>query len=78
MELQDYWLQPDLRVDGAKLYAAPIPAIDNKMVTYAHAKSPKGMRFRQFKHDSIPDWAVDIRPDAIERRHKRGRRGHSA
>lgn len=32
-------------------------------VSYAHQKSPKGIRFRQYAKDPLPPWAVDIRSE---------------
>jgi hypothetical protein len=36
------------------------------MITYANKQDPKGQRFRQYKKDPIPNWAVDIKPDDEE------------
>lgn len=37
-------------------------AQDKQEITYAYKGSPNGQRFRQYAKDTIPDWAVDVRP----------------
>lgn len=35
------------------------------MVTYSHVNDPTGVRFRQYKKDPLPPWAVDVRDEPI-------------
>ena len=39
-----------------------IKADEEECVTYAHMADPNGYRFRQYKKDPIPAWAVDVKP----------------
>lgn len=36
----------------------------NTIVTYAHVTDPDGTRFRQYKKDPLPKWAVNVRNES--------------
>ena len=42
-----------------------ISSCSRDMITYAHGSDPKGQRFRQYRTDPIPTWAVDIKPENV-------------
>jgi hypothetical protein len=39
--------------------------MNEEMISYAHRDEPNGVRFWQYKKDSVPVWAIDIRDEGL-------------